>query len=525
MDRPKVVIAEPIAEAGIDLLRETCEVDVAIGADDLLDRLADAAAIIVRSATQVDRTAIEAAPKLEVIGRAGIGVDNIDLEAATDHGVLVVNAPNANTISAAEHTMALILSQARRVPEADATLRQGKWDRKRFEGVELHGKTLGVLGLGKIGTLVAQRASAFGMRILGYDPYVSQERARRIGVELADLDTVFAESDFITIHLPKTRETENLIDAAAIARMRAGVRIINVARGGIIDEQALADAITAGKVAGAAVDVFAEEPTTTSPLIGLPEVVVTPHLGASTREAQDKAGIAVAESVAAALRGELVLSAVNLDLGPSVSDTVRPFLPLAEQLGAIFCSFAHGLPAELDVCVQGRLAEEPVRPIALAALRGALGVISDTPVSYVNAPVIAERRGVSVKEEAQPEATDYQSVVCISGTVDGRERTIAGTYMERKGPVLIDVDGYDIEVPIADRLLLIRNDDVPGVIGRVGTFLGERGINIADMVVGRDPSGAAAMMGLVVDSALSDADMDELLRLGGVNSARYIDLS
>jgi len=521
-----VVIAEAIADAGVARLAEDFVVDVAVGVDraTLLERLGEASGLIVRSATQVDRELIEAAPKLEVVGRAGIGVDNIDVDAATDHGVLVVNAPNANTISAAEHTMALLLAQARRVPEADSTLRQGTWDRSRFQGIELHGKTLGVLGLGKIGTLVAQRASAFGMRIVGYDPYVSVERARRLGVELADLDAVFAAADVITIHLPRTRETENLIDAAALAKMRDGVRIVNVARGGILDEHALVDAIASGKVAGAAIDVFEEEPATSSPLFGLPEVVVTPHLGGATREAQDKAGIAVAEAVATALAGELVLSAVNLDLGPTVSDDVRPYLRLAEQLGTIFCVFSRGLPSELTVCALGRLSDEPVRPLALAALRGALDAVSDATVSYVNAPVIAERRGMVVVEESQPDTPDYQSVIRLSGVVDGVARTVAGTFMERKGPILIDVDGYEIEVPIAEHLLLIRNEDTPGTIGRLGTYLGEQKVNITDMVVGRDPQGNAAMMGLAIDQDVNESQLAGLLALEGINAARYIAL-
>ena len=285
-----------------------------------------------------------AAPHLQVVGRAGVGVDNIDLEAATRAGVLVVNAPNANTISAAEHTMALLLAQARRISEADASLRSGAWERKRFGGVELHAKTLGVVGLGRIGTLVAQRASAFGMRILAYDPYVSEERARRLGVELGGLAEVFATADFITIHLPRTKDTEGLVDAEMLATMKPTARLINVARGGIVDEDALAAAVRAGTIGGAAIDVFAVEPTTASPLFDLPQVVVTPHLGASTQEAQDKAGISVAESVADALRGELVLAAVNIDLGPHVSDDIKPFLPLTEWLGRIFIGFAKGLP-------------------------------------------------------------------------------------------------------------------------------------------------------------------------------------
>lgn len=523
----KVVVAEAIADAGVAALDAFCEVDVAVGADraELLLRVGGATGLIVRSATIVDAEMIAAAPELQVIGRAGIGVDNIDVAAATAQGVLVVNAPNANTISAAEHTMALLLAQARRLPEADASLRAGRWERSALGGVELHGKTLGVLGMGKIGTLVAQRASAFGMRILAFDPYVGADRARRLGVALADLNTVFAEADFITIHLPRTRETENLIDEAALARMKPGVRIINVARGGIVVEAALAAAVERGHVAGAGIDVFAEEPTTQSPLFGLAEVVVTPHLGASTQEAQDKAGVAVAEAVVEALQGDLVLSAVNLDLGPSVSGDVRPFLPLAEQLGMVFVGFAKGLPAELTVCAQGRLAGEPVRPVALAALKGALGMTQDEAVSYVNAPIIAAERGLAIVEEAQHELSDWQSALRLTGQVDGRPRAVSGTIMAKKGPVLTEVDGYEIEVPLTEHMLLLRNADVPGVIGRVGTYLGSRAVNIADMVVGRSPDGEAAMMGLSLDQPMDDEAVSGLLEVEGILAARYIDLT
>lgn len=527
MGRPKVVVIEAIAEAGVEDLSLTCDIVDAVGLprDAVMELIVDANAIIVRSETNVDREMIEAAAELSVIGRAGIGVDNIDLEAATEHGVMVVNAPNANTISAAEHTMALLLAQARRVPEADRSLREGRWDRKKFQGVELHGKTLGVLGLGKIGTLVAQRASAFGMRIVAYDPYVAAERAKRIGVEMLDLDEVFAASDMITIHLPRTRQTENFINTASIAKMKDGVRIVNVARGGIVNEADLAQAVRSGKVGGAAVDVFDTEPTTDSPLFDVPKIVVTPHLGASTREAQDKAGIAIASAVADALAGELVPSAVNLDLGPAVSREAKPFIRLGEQLGTIFAVFAKGLPAELTVTAQGRLADEPVGPIALAVLKGALSSSSDVPVSYVNAPLIARQRGVSVTEETQHEVADYQSVIRVSGTVAGQDRTVVGTCMERKGAVLVEVDGYAIEVPLTNHMLLVRNDDVPGIIGRVGTFLGEIGANISDMVVGRSPDGAAMMMGIALDAAISHEDADTLRGLEGIAAARYIDLS
>lgn len=527
MSRPNVIIAEAIADEGIEALARSANVIDLVGADRaaVMEAIADASGIIVRSATKVDREMIESAPGLTVIGRAGIGTDNIDLEAATEHGVLVVNAPNANTISAAEHTMALMLAQARHIAEADRSLREGRWDRSRFQGVELHGKTLGVLGLGKIGTLVAQRASAFGMRIIAFDPYVSSDRARRLGVTMLPLEEVLAESDVLTVHLPRTPKTENLIDAAAISLMKDGVRIINVARGGIVSEQDLADAVRSGKVGGAAVDVFATEPTTDSPLFAVPEITVTPHLGASTREAQGKAGVAVAEAVADALDGELVLSAVNLDLGPAVSPRVKPFISLAEQLGKIFTALAKGLPSELVVHVRGELAEEPVKPIALSALKGALAASSETPVSYVNAPLLAESRGVSVVEESQLDVEDYQSIVRISGVVGGRHRTVGGTYMARKGAVLVGVEGYQIEVPLTSHMLLIRNEDVPGCIGRVGTYLGDIGNNIADMVVGRAPDGSAAMMGIALDTTLTPAQLAGVLELDGIAAARYVDLS
>ncbi len=524
--KPKVVVAEPIASPGIVTLEESCTVVEAVGRprEELLELLADADALIVRSATKVDREMIESAPRLRVVGRAGIGVDNIDLDAATERGVLVVNAPHANTISAAEHTLALMLAQARNIPRADATLRAGIWDRKSFKGVELHGKTLGVVGLGRIGTLVAQRALAFGMRLVAYDPYVGDERARRLGVELMDLDRLLAEADFITIHLPKTPDTEGLFDAAAFAKMKHGVRIVNASRGGIVDEAALVEAIRTGRVAGAALDVFAHEPLTESPLFELPQVVLTPHLGASTTEAQDKAGIHVAEAVKAALAGELVMSAVNIDLGPDVPDEVRAYLPVAEQLGRVFAAFARGLPQVLTLRAEGKLAGNPVRPLKLALLKGALEAGSEEPVSYVNAPSIAEARGIRVELESSEESIEYVSQLRVSGEVAGEEIVLAGT-LGRKGPMLVEILAHEVELPFSRHLLLIRNADVPGVIGRVGTLLGELGINIANMVVGRSRvTGEAAMMGLNLDQPLTPDQVDELRALEGVESAVFIEL-
>ena len=527
MARHKVVIAEKIADAGVDSLAESCDVVVLVGEsrERVMAEMTEASALIVRSATKVDEEMIAAAPNLAVIGRAGIGVDNIDIEAATRHGVMVVNAPDANTISAAEHTMALILAQARHVAQADLSLREHRWDRKEFVGVELHGKTLGILGLGKIGTYVAHRAAAFGMKIIAFDPYVSADRARRLDVEMMPLDDVLSSADFITIHLPRTPQTENLINTESIAGMKDGVRIVNVARGGIVSETDLADAIVSGKIAGAAVDVFDSEPKTDSPLFELPQVTVTPHLGASTTEAQDKAGVSVAESVAQALAGEMVLSAVNVDLGAPASPALKPYIGLTEGLGKIFTALAKGLPDELIVTVRGELAEEPTKPITLSALKGVLTSASEIPVSYVNAPQIAERHGMAVVAEAQLDVDDYQSVIRLTGDVGDRHRTVAGTYMERKGPVLVGIDEYAIEVPLTQYMLLVRNDDTPGCIGRVGTYLGDKGYNISDMVVGRRPGGAGAMMGIALDSPMSPADVAGLLTLTGIAATRYIDLT
>ncbi len=525
--KPKVVVAEKIAQAGIDSLAATCDVEILVDQDRpaLLAAMSDAAGLIVRSATKVDAELIAAAPALQVVGRAGIGVDNIDVDAATQAGVLVVNAPQANVISAAEHTMALLLAQARRVTAADASMRRGEWERKQFQGVELHGKVLGIVGLGRIGTLVAQRASSFGMKLIAYDPYVSADRARRLGVDVVPLEELFATADFVTVHLPLTRETEHLIDGAAFGRMQPGVRIVNTSRGGIIDEHALAEAIRSGIVAGAALDVFAEEPLGESPLRDLAEVVLTPHLGASTQEAQDKAGTAVAEAVAQALAGELVLSAVNVDMGQDVSDELRPFLPVAQSLGEIFVSVAHGLPEALIVHAEGKLADFAVRPLTLAALKGALARVSDVPVSFVNAPHLARERGVEVTEESSTHAADYQSAIRLTGTVAGTTISIAGSLMGRKGPVLVEALDHEIELPLTRYLLLVRNQDVPGVIGRVGTYLGDARVNIANMVVGRDQSGEAAMMGLNLDSPLSDAHLAALHALEGISDAQFIELS
>lgn len=524
--KPKVVVAEQIAQAGIRALAVEFEVVDLSGADRsiLKDALADAAGLVVRSATLVDDELIEAGPKLRVIGRAGVGVDNIDVASATRRGVLVVNAPLANTVSAAEHALALLLSVARHVPEADARTRAGIWDRKSLTGVELSGKTLGVVGLGRIGTLVAQRAAAFDMRVLAHDPFVGPERARRMGVEMVDLEARLEASDFISIHLPLTEETEGLFGKDTLARCKPGVRIVNTSRGGIIDELALAEAVRSGHVAGAALDVFAAEPPIDSALFDLPAVVVTPHLGASTLEAQDKAGVQVAEAVAAALRGELVASAVNVDLGGEVSDEVQQFLPVAEQLGRVFIGLAGGAPDEIRVEARGRIAEGETKPLGLAVLKGWLQAVSTDQVSFVNVLALAEARGIGLVLEQSGESPDYVSVLTVSGLVGGIDVSVAAT-VSRKGPVLVEILGHDLELPISRHMLILSNADVPGVIGRVGTYLGDESINIANMVVGRSRNtDDGAMMGLNLDQPMTDAQVSHMKRLSGIVEARYVEV-
>lgn len=519
----KVVVADALAETGMGVLREQCKVVLTVDQPraTLLSELADAEALVVRSATQVDSEIIEAAPILRVIGRAGGGVDNIDLAAATKHGVMVVNAPAANVISAAEHTWALLLAQARQIPRADQSVRAGHWSRSEFQGVELHGKTLGILGLGRVGSLVAERGRAFGMRVLGHDPYIAEENAKRLGVELmSDLGELLSEADVVTIHLPRTRETEGLLGRKELATMKRGSRVVNTSRGGIVDEEALAEAILEGSIAGAALDVFDSEPPESSPLFALPQVVVTPHLGASTREAQDKAGIDIAQAVLRALEGELVSSAVNLDLGPDVPEQVRNVLPLAEHLGAIFVTLTRALPSDLSVRAEGSLAADPTEAVTLAALKGALSRVTEEPVSYVNAALLAAERGLSVSSESSPDAGEYQFRIRIAAG----SSSLAGT-IGRSGPELVEINQHEVEIPLSPHMLIVTNEDVPGVIGLLGTYLGDENINIANMVVGRAPgSSAAALMGLNLDQPLTEEQTAGLRDLKGIREAVAVEL-
>jgi D-3-phosphoglycerate dehydrogenase / 2-oxoglutarate reductase len=513
----RILVTEEIAEGGLERLRavgHTVDVRTGLSPAELRDAIAGAHALIIRSATDVDRELLAAAGELLVIGRAGIGLDNVDVEAATQRGVMVVNAPQSNIVSAAEHTMALLLAQARNVPQAHAALVAGRWERNRWEGVELADKTLGIVGLGQIGKLVADRARGFGMRLVAYDPFVAAEKARSGGVELLPLDQVVAESDFLTIHLPKTPETTGLIGRDLLLKAKPTLRVINVARGGIVDERALAEAIRDGIVAGAGLDVFAAEPTTESPLFGLPSVVVTPHLGASTREAQDKAGDTIADMVQLALAGDFVPSAVNVSAAEA-HESLRPFLPLAERLGALFGSLVAELPATIEITVEGDIGNHDTRIVSLAVLKGLFARTSSEPVTYVNAPQRARDAGVDVRDVSSTTSADYVDLI----TVSGGGHAIAGT-LQRRGrrdePRIVMADGHTFDVPPATNMLMITNDDRPGVIGTVGTLLGAAGVNIADMDVARSATEGLAVMLIAPTSPVDPAVLDALRAAPGI---------
>jgi D-3-phosphoglycerate dehydrogenase len=524
----RVLIAEPIAARGLDLMRAArLEVEERIGLtrDQLIAALPGVAALVIRSATRVDADVLAAAPDLVVVGRAGIGLDNVDVAEATRRGVMVVNAPQSNVLSAAEHSLALLLAQARNIPQAHADLISGNWNRGRWEGVELYDKTLGIVGLGRVGVLVAQRANAFGMRLMAFDPFVSTERARQLGVQLLPtIDALVAEADFLTVHLPKTPDTIGLIGARVLAQAKPGLRIINTARGGIVDEDALAAAIREGTIAGAAIDVFAQEPTTESPLFELESVVVTPHLGASTVEAQDKAGNTIAEQIVLALSGDFVPFAVNV-AASEASETLRPFLPLAERLGRLFTALAGAAPETVDVDFEGAIADYDCRVLTLSVLKGLLSPVVSEPVTFVNAPQLAKERGVVVRSSSSASARDYVNLVTVRGVADGRPTHVAGTlYGKSDAPRIVGLDEHIVDLPPSSHMLVVRNDDVPGVIGMVGSVLGEAGINIDDMDVGRSPTGAAAMMAISTGRPVPGDVVEKLRGQPGVVDAKAIEL-
>jgi D-3-phosphoglycerate dehydrogenase len=472
-------------------------------------------ALVVRSQTQVTAEVIDAGDHLKVVARAGIGLDNVDVEAATRRGVMVVNAPQSNIVSAAEHTIALLLAQARNIPQATAALKAGAWERSRWKGVELQGKTLGVVGLGRVGALVAQRMAAFGMRVIAFDPYVQRDRAKEMGIELMpNLEALLVQADFVTIHLPRTPDTEGLIGERELSLIKEGARIVNTARGGIVDEASLAKAIEDGRLAGAALDVFEQEPTTDSPLFALDQVVVTPHLGASTTEAQDKAGTSVAEMVRLALKGEFVPYAVNVSAGAEVSEVVRPFLPLVEKLGALLTGLARGAVHSVECRYLGRIGDADTRVLTLATLKGVLSGVVHEPLSFVNAPIIARERGIAISEMRSSVSTDYVNLISIRGETDEGEVSISGTLSgKRNAERITSVNDYDIEMSPSRYMLFFTYEDRPGVIGKVGTILGDHGVNIATMDVGRPVRGGTALMGLTLDSQVPPDVADEIARV------------
>jgi D-3-phosphoglycerate dehydrogenase len=525
VSRPRVLVRESIADAGLELLRERFDVDEDANGD-LAGKIGAYDAIVIRSATKLTADVLERADRLKVIGRAGVGVDNVDVETATRRGIVVANAPESTVTSAAEHTIGLLVALARNIPQAHAALKQGRWERSAWGGLELEGKTLGVLGFGRIGQQVARRALGLGMRVVAYDPFVARERFRELGVERVESpDEVLAAAEFLTLHLPLTGETRGFLARDAIAKLRDGARVINAARGELVDEDALADALRSGKVAAAALDVFSQEPYD-GPLLGLDNVVVTPHLAASTEEAQDRAGVIVAEQVAAALEGAVVTNAVNI---PAIRaedlELLGPYIPLAAKLGRLAMELAEGRAEQITLSYYGALAGYDTRLLTVAALNGAFQGRAEQPVNYVNAPVIAAERGIEVLEESRRASRDFTNLVRVEVRSNGEQVRVAGTTIGNEHRHwLVSALGFELEMELAPLMVFFRYDDVPGVIGRVGTLFGEAGVNIANMAVSRTRRGGKALMALSIDTE-PPGDLVETIRAQGFDDARVISLS
>ena len=524
--RPRVLVAEKISAAGIEKLTAKFDVDAyeRISREELLEKLGEYDALIVRSGTKVDAEVIERGDKLKIIGRAGIGVDNIDVDAATKKGIMVANVPESNIISAAEHTMAVIMALARKIPAASASLASGEWDRSAYQGTELYGKTLGIVGLGRIGALVAERASSFGMRMIGYDPFISEKKAKQLGVEMKpDLEDLLTEADFITLHVPKSKETYHIIGRKQFEIMKNDARIVNVSRGGVIDEKALVEAIKSGKVAGAALDVFEQEPPGKSPLCNMPEVVVTPHLGASTSEAQYKAGTAIADQVIAGLKGGFMSGAVNIAMPlQEVVETLRPYMPLCEKLGRLMTRIVKGAIGEIELEIFGLISEHDTSLLTVAFLKGFLEDISTDAVTYVNAPIMALERGITVTESKSRQSRDYVNMILATASSDGGKVTAGATLVGKNQEMFVNVLDFDIEIAPSKYMAFFRYEDRPGMIGKVGTVLGDKDINIANLQVGRRKVNGDAAMGLALDSPISDDILAELKGETGIKDAIFI---
>lgn len=513
MPKPVVLIAEELSPATVAALGPDFEVREVDGTDRkaLFAELAGANAILIRSATKMDAEAIQAAPKLKVIARAGVGLDNVDIKAATEAGVMVVNAPTSNVISAAELAIGHIMALSRHIPAAHSSLASGEWKRTKFTGVELYEKTIGIVGLGRIGTLVAQRLAGFGATLIGYDPYVTQARAEQMGVELVDMPNLMKRSDFITIHIPKTAETTGLIGEKEFAQAKANLRIVNCSRGGIIDESALVKALTSGRIAAAGLDVFENEPPVGSPLLTLPNVVLTPHLGASTDEAQEKAGISVAKSVRLALAGDLVPDAVNV-AGGAIDPSVKPGIALAEKLGQIVAGLAHTSIVSIEFEARGEIAAHDVTVLKLAALKGLFQTMVTEQVSYVNAPLMAEQRGVEVRLTQDTRSDEYRNVTTLKAVLsDGSVVSVGGTVIGPKHhQKVVSINGYDVELAMADNFVVMVYQDRPGIVAIYGKAFAEAGINIAAMAIARQQKGGKALSVITVDSPISNQLLETL---------------
>lgn len=525
---PKVLVSDPIDQVGIDILSQVAQVDVKtnLSPEELIQTIPDYDALMIRSGTRVTQDVIEASQNLKIIGRAGVGVDNVDVLAATRKGIVVVNSPEGNTIAAAEHTLAMMLSMSRYIPAANQSVKGGKWDRKSFTGVEVYKKTLGIVGLGKIGAHVATVAQAMGMKLLAYDPFVSNERAEQLGCRLVDLDILLQEADYITLHLPKTAETTNLINASAIAKMKPNARIVNCARGGIVDEAALAEALKQGQIAGAALDVFSSEPLGESSLRELgKEMVLTPHLGASTEEAQVNVAIDVAEQIRDVLLGLPARSAVNIPgLRPDLLEQLRPYLQLAETLGNLVAQLAGGRIESLNIRLQGELATNQSQPIVVAALKGLLSHALQERVNYVNASLEAKERGIHVIETRDAAIRDYTGSLHLSATGSLGEHSVSGALLGDSEIRITSVDEFPVNVPPNRYMLFTLHRDMPGIIGKIGSLLGSFNVNIASMQVGRKIVRGDAVMVLSIDDPLPEGILAEIMKVPGIRDAYTVTL-
>jgi len=526
----KILVSDSLAPQGLEVFKNAggFEVDVRLGLkpDELKKICADYDGWVIRSGTKITAPLIEAAKNLKVIGRAGVGYENIDVDAASKKGVVVMNTPGGNNVTTGEHTISLMLALARHIPQAVASLKGGKWDRNKYVGVEVCNKTLGIIGLGNVGRIVAERAAGLRMKVIGYDPFIAAENIARMGVEPVSLEEIFSKSDFITVHVPLTQETQGLIDREAFAKMKSGVRIINCARGGIVDENDLAEAIRSGKVAGAALDVYVDEPPQPDhPLIAMNQVVTTPHLGASTDEAQLNVAIAVAEQMVDFLKRGVVRYAVNVpSVSPELLDVLRPYLVLGEKLGSLQVQMADALPKEVHVEYRGEVTQYDVAPLTLAVLKGLLIPVMESGVNYVNAPLVARERGIKVVESKSSQAGDFASSIFVKIKTDKQEREVEGAIFGSRNPKIVKVNGFYLEAVPEGYILILHNRDVPGVVGAIGTLLGHKGINIAGMELGRREKGGDAISFIHVDNEIPNETLDELRGLSQILSAELVKL-